>query len=134
MPTGGDIVSVSVQHPTLGTKKLYAKASEGSSYDLGGPRTKADKNSIDGSGSAIRVMNNTLASFKVKLAWDMSDRNDLEFITSLSASVDKANYTFVNINGVAYALNNGFPVGDIVGDGNDVVIDMEFQGESLQII
>jgi hypothetical protein len=134
MPTGGDIKNVSVQHRSLGTRKLFCKAAEGSSYDLGGPRTKADKNAVDGSGAMIRTMNNTLASFKAKVAWDMSDREDLEFLTDLSASPDLANYTFTNINGISYTLTNGCPVGDIVGDGNDCIIDIEFQGESLQII
>jgi hypothetical protein len=134
MATGGDIIEITVQHPTLGTAKFYPKAAEGSTYDLGGPRSKADKNSIDGSGRAIRTMNNTLASFKAKVAWDMNNRQDLETLSDLSASTDVSTWTFTNINGIAYVLTNGFPVGDITGDGNDSLIDIEFNGESLQIL
>jgi len=134
MPTGGDLLEITCQHPTLGTYKFYPKSSEGSTYDLGGARSSSDKNMRDGSGAPIRKMNISNAGFKSKIGWDMNQRQDLENLNDLSNSPVNGTWTFSHINGTSYVLSNGYPVGDLVGEGNDATIDCEWAGEKMQLI
>jgi hypothetical protein len=131
--TGGDIIDMIFVYKTLGTKRFSPKSGEGSTYDYGGARTKSDKTARDGSGQMMRTMNNNLASFKAKLGWDMTDREDLQNLTDMSNTTELfTSGTFTNINGETHVMTNGCPVGDLTGDGNDIVIDVEFQGETLK--
>lgn len=133
MPSGGDIVEITYNHPTLGTGTMFPKSQEDSTYDNGGFRTNDDANMIDGSGAAIYQMNRQRPSFQVKIAWDMNNRGELETLSALTSDTQEATWTFTNINGVSYTLK-GKQVGDLNGNGNDSTIDLKIAGSGQMTI
>jgi hypothetical protein len=134
MPSGGDIIEITYNHPTIGTGVLYPKSSEDSTYDLGGFRSTDDANMIDGSGAMIDQVNRARWSFGVKIGWDMVDSGELETISALAAAPQQGTYTFTNINGTIYKGKGKF-VGDVQGNGNTSTVDIKVSGGGiLQII
>ena len=133
MPSGGDIIEISCNHPTIGSLTMYPKSAEDSTYDNGGFRTSDDANMIDGSGKAIWQKNRTRPSFAVKLAWDMSGRGELEFLSAVTSDPQEATWTFTNVNGVIYKLT-GTQVGDLNGNGNSSTIDLKVAGSGIMQI
>lgn len=112
---GGDIIEVTVSHPTLGSKTLFPKAAEASTYDLGGFRSKDEASGIDGGGNIIDTKNQVRGFFETVVANDMNTNNELEFVTSLAADPVPGTWTFTVVNGISYS-GSGFPVGDLSGD------------------
>ncbi len=70
MPTGGDIIEITYNHPNaaIGSGVIYPKASEDSSFDLGGFRGSDDNNMVDGGGRNMRQLNRMRWSFEVLCA------------------------------------------------------------------
>ena len=126
MPTGGDIIEVTYNHPTLGSGVFLPKASEDSTYDLGGIRSSDDVNMIDGGGRMIDQLNRARWSFEVPASWEMTS-GELEKLVALAGSPVTADWTMTNINGVVYA-GNGKPVGDINANGNTSQFTMKLSG------
>jgi len=124
---GGDIVEITYNHPTLGSGTLFPKASEDSTYDLGGPRGNDDANMVTGNGQTIRQLNNVRWTFEVTLAWDMNSKEDLEKLTKMAGDPDEADWTFSHINGTIYS-GKGSPVGDIKGNGNTSTTPLKVSG------
>ncbi len=112
---GGDVLEVTYNHPTLGSGTFFPKSSEGSTYDVGGFRSKDDANSIDGSGASIDVMTQVRGSFEVVCSNDMNTNLDIEKATALAESPLPATWVFSCINGASYS-GQGKPVGDLTGD------------------
>lgn len=134
MPSGGDIVEITCNHPDVGNIIMYPKSNEDSTYDTGGIRTNDDANMIDGGGNAIYQKNRTRPSFSVKIAWDMVSSGELEFLSAVTASSKEAAWTFTNINNTIYKLN-GTQVGDLTGNGNTSTIDLKVAGSGkMEII
>jgi len=134
MPSGGDIIEITYNHPTIGTGVLNPKSSEDSTYDNGGFRSSDDANMVQANGTMINQINRTRWSFAVKLGWDMSGAHELEVLSALASSPELATYTFANINGVIYK-GTGTITGDINGNGNSSTIDLKASGGgTLQII
>lgn len=129
MPSGGDIIEITCSNSEVGSRTLYPKSSEDSTYDLGGLRTNDDDNMIDGGGNAIYQMNRKRWSFGVKCAFDMTN-GDLEYLTDLSASMVETTMTFANINGTIYK-GTGKIVGEIQGNGNSSTVDIKAAGSGL---
>lgn len=127
MATGGDIVEVTFNHPTLGTGTLLPKANEDSTYNLGGFRSNDDNNGITGSGEIIDQINNTRWSFGVVCAWDMNNRDDLDKVSQLAASPVMADWTITHANGVVHG-GKGKPVGDYEGNGNAATFELKVSG------
>lgn len=131
--SGGDIVQITYNHPTLGTGSLYAKSMEDSTYDPGGFRSVDDANMIDGAGNAIHQINRVRWSFSVKLGWNPS-RQDLETVAALAASTQEGTFTFINVNGTAYK-GTGKMVGDVQANGNNSTLDIKASGSgTLEIL
>jgi hypothetical protein len=133
MPSGGDIIEITYNHPTLGTGVLLPKSSEDSTYDNGGFRTADDATSIQANGDSIYMLNRTRPSFQVKVGWDMVNRQDLEILSALTSDPAEATWTFANVNGVIYQLK-GKQVGDLNGNGNDSTIDLKIAGSGTMSI
>ena len=134
MPSGGDILEITYNHPTIGTGVLYPKSNEDSTYDLGGFRSSDDANMIDGAGNMIDQINRVRWSFSVKTGWDMTQVGELEIISALSASPQQGVYTILNVNGIIYKGKGKF-VGDIQGNGNTSTVDIKLSGGGvLEII
>lgn len=113
--TGGDIVEVSYNHPTLGSGTLFPKAGESSTFDLGGIRSNDDAQGIDGGGNMIAQMSRTRWRAEIVPAWDMSTAG-FENVVALAGSPVDADWTITHINGTVYQ-GKGRPVGDLQGAG-----------------
>lgn len=124
---GGDILEITCNHPTLGSKVIFAKANEDSNFDLGGFRGDDDADMITGSGEVIRKLNNKRWSFEVVVAWDMNNRQDLEAVVALAGDPVEGDWTFQHINGTVYG-GTGAPVGDYAGNGNAATFTLKVSG------
>jgi hypothetical protein len=127
MAVGGDIIEITYNHPTLGSGVIFPKASEDSTYDLGGFRSNDDASMIDGGGNMIDQLNRVRWSFEVAVAWDMNNRSDLDKLTELSGSPVQSEWTFSHINGTVYG-GTGKPVGDMQGNGNAATFTLKVSG------
>ncbi len=134
MPSGGDIIEITYNHPDIGTGVFYPKSSEDSTYDTGGYRSADDANMIQANGEMIDQINRVRWSFAVKCGWDMITNQELETLSDLSASTKQGTYTFTNINGVIYK-GKGKITGDVQGNGNTSTVDFKASGGGvLEII
>lgn len=126
MPTSGDILELSYNHPTLGSGTFFPKSAEDSTFDFGGFTSNDDENGIDGGGNMIDQMNRKRWSAEMKCSWDM-DKDDLARAQALQNSPVKATWTISHVNGHAYS-GKGKPVGDIKGNGNDGTFGIKVAG------
>lgn len=124
---GGDITEVTCNHPSLGSKTFFPKSSEASTYDLGGFRSKDEKNGIDGGGSPINTMNQVRGEFETTVANDMNTNQELEFASKLAANPVPATWVFTVINGKSYS-GSGWPVGDLSGDIDKATFKLKVSG------
>jgi hypothetical protein len=127
MAVGGDIIEITYNHPTLGSGVIYPKASEDSTYDLGGFRSNDEASGIDGGGNMIDQINRVRWSFEVAVSWDMNIREDLDRLVELAGSPVQADWTFTHINGTVFG-GTGKPVGDMQGNGNQATFALKVSG------
>ena len=131
--SGGDIIEVTFNHPTIGSGVFYPKSSESSTYDIGGVRTRDDENAIDGSGDPIWTMNRVRGGFEFVIANDMNNAKDIEKLAELHASPVPATWKFTIINGVSYG-GSGKPVGDLKGDVDKATVNVKIAGSQFKQI
>ncbi len=127
---GGDIISVSYNHATIGSAIFYPKAGEDSTFDLGGFRNDDSDDGVDGSGATIQKKNRKRWSFEVPLAWDNITRKELEAITLLAASTTEAQWTISCASGAVYK-GTGMPVGDLKANGNAASFPLKVAGGGI---
>ena len=127
MATGGDIIEVTYNHPTLGTNIFSPKAAEDSTYDLGGFKGNDDANISSGSGKNIRQLNLNRWFFEVVYTWE---DGDLERMSDLAGDTVEAEWTFTHKNGTVYR-GLGSPVGDIQGNGNAATFTAKISGGGI---
>ncbi|OJV51646.1 MAG: hypothetical protein BGO31_00130 [Bacteroidetes bacterium 43-16] len=128
MAVGGDIIEVTVNHPTLGTGIFKIKSNEGSTFDLGGIRKNDDANQIATDGSIIRQMNMAAWSFELTAVNDtVASKPAAEFVCDLQASPEEGDWTFTFINGTVYG-GLGSPVGDVQPDANVATFTLKVNG------
>jgi hypothetical protein len=111
MATGGDIIEITFNHPTVGSGVLYPKAAEDNTFDLGGFNSADDANMIDGGGNMIDQLNRKRWKVVSLIVNDMNTKLDLEKVEAMAASPVQADWTFSHINGTIY-VGTGKPVGD----------------------
>jgi hypothetical protein len=124
---GGDITEITYNHPTIGSGRLFPKAAEDSTIDLGGFRGNDDANMVDGAGNDIRQLNRVRWSVESTIAWDMNTREDLENVSKMAEDPQSAEWTFAHINGTVYK-GTGAPVGDMQGNGNAATFTLKVSG------
>lgn len=124
----GDIIEVTVNHPTLGAKTFRVKSAEDSTYDIGGQRSADEANGIDGTGGMIDTMNRVRPFFEVMAVWDMVIGKELEFAQQLQSSPVLGDWTITHINGSVHGLT-GKPVGDLNGNGNAGTFTLKVAGQ-----
>lgn len=127
MPTGGDIIEITYNHPTVGAGVLYPKAGEDSTWDLGGIRSADEANGIDGGGRNIDQMTRVRWFVESTVSWDMNDTKELEKLNAMAGDPTPADWTLSHINGTIYK-GKGKPVGDIQGNGNAATIPLKVSG------
>ncbi len=127
MPTAGDIIEITSNHPTLGSATFFPKSSEDSTYNTGGFRGEDDMSKIAGSGQSIRTLNRNRWAFEVPASWDMNGTNEMDLLAALAADPVEADWTFENINGTVWG-GKGSPVGELPGNGNTAIIPLKVSG------
>lgn len=127
MATGGDILEITYNHPSLGDGVIFAKANEDSTFDLGGFRSNDDADMIDGSGTMIDQINRKRWKFGVTVSWDMNSANELDKIVDLAGSPVPADWTISSVNGSVWG-GQGKPVGDYEGNGNNPTFSLLLSG------
>lgn len=127
MPTGGDIIEITYNHPTLGSGVLYPKSAEDSTFDLGGFRGNDDANGIDGGGRTIRTLNQVRWSYESPVSWDMNLTNELDVVSAMAKDAQEATWTFTSVNNTVWQ-GKGSPVGDVQGNGNTSMFTLKVAG------
>lgn len=127
MPTGGDIIEITYNHPTVGSGILFAKAAEDNTFDLGGFRSADEANMVDSGGNMIDSMSRARWAVEVVIANDMNTREEMEKVNSLAASPLTGDWTFSHINGTVYT-GNGKPVGDLSLNVNQTTFTLKVAG------
>ena len=127
---GSDVKEVTINHPTVGSFSLFCKAGEGSNIDLGGIRKNDDKQGITGNGEIMVQQTQNRSSFELPpIAWDKSGKV-LGKLVGLATSSDGSTVTVSYFDGYIVVMQNGHPVGDIVGDGYVGTIPLTFHGDA----
>jgi hypothetical protein len=125
--TGGDLIEITYNHPTLGSGVLYPKAGEDSTFDGGGFRNNDDSNGIDGGGRAIFQKNRVRWMVESTVSWEMAISNEAEKIKQLASDPVDATWTITHINGTVWQ-GKGQPVGDIQPNGNAATLSLKISG------
>lgn len=124
---GGDITEIAVNHPDLGSRILYCKASEDNTFDLGGFRSEDDDDLVDGGGNMIDKITRKRWSVEIAAMTNDMVAGDAEYVNKLAAHPVPAEYTFSHINGSNYGAK-GKPVGDIKNNVNAATFPVKFAG------
>lgn len=128
MAVGGDIIEVTVNHPTVGAGIFKIKSNESSTLDLGGIRKNDDANQIATDGSIIRQMNMAAWSAEFTVVNDTTaSMPAAELVCALMASPEEGDYTIALINGTVYG-GLGSPVGDVQPDVNTSTFTLKLNG------
>lgn len=127
MATGGDILEVTYNHPTLGTGTFFPKAGEDSTFDQGGFRSDDEANGVDGGGNMIDTMKRVRAFFQVTISNDQNTSRDAERVANLASSPVPADWTISVVNGTVWGMK-GKPVGDIQPNVNAATLQLKVAG------
>lgn len=131
--TGGDILEMRYNHPTLGQGVFYPKSNEGNTFDLGGFRTADDQNMISGDGEPIFQMNRVRGTAEIVCANDMNGRNDLQVAVDLASNAVAAEWAISHVNGTVWGCT-AKPVGDLQSDVNAATFTLKLGGSIMRKI
>lgn len=120
----GDLLSISCQHPTLGSRVFEMKAGEDYNYQPGGFKTSDDDGNISTTGEHIAQKTRYPWSFSGTLAYNSGDQ---EYLQSLSNDTVPAVWTFTEISG-RVRKGKGIPVGDIEENANAGTLPLTLKG------
>lgn len=132
MPSGGDLKSLTCNHPDLGNFFFDPKAGEDSTYMLGGVTSADDAQGITANGRMIDRMSNERPSLECVIAGAPGD-GTIERLKALQASPVLGVWTGTNINGVSYVVK-GKPVGDIAMNAMNSTIQLKIAGSGVMQI
>ena len=124
---GGDIIEITVNHPTVGEFKFSPKSNESFTLDEGGFRSNDDGNAVTGNGQMIDQLNNTRWSMEGPVAVDLTSGNELEKLPALAASPELGTWTITHISGAIWK-GQGKPVGDLQADSNTAQMGLKVSG------
>lgn len=124
---GGDILEITFSNPVVGSGRFFAKAAEGSTFNLGGFRVNDDNNSTDGGGRNIKQMSAVRCSFEVLVSWDGNVDNELQKLCDLAKEPQETDWTISHINGTVWGMK-GSPVGDLDGAGLEATFTLKIAG------
>lgn len=126
---GGDLLEITVNHPTLGNFNFATKANESYTLDPGGYRSNDDANGVSGDGTFIDQVNRVRWSFEGPIIADFDSNNELENLPLLAESSELGTWTFSHISGVVWTGKGKF-VGDIQVDTNTAQISGKIAGSN----
>lgn len=125
--TGGDLLEITCNHPTLGNFTFATKSNESYTMDPGGKRSNDDANMITGNGDFIDQVNQVRWSFEGPLMADFASGNEVENLPLLAESSELGTWTFSHISGVVFRGRGKF-VGDISIDTNTAQLTAKLAG------
>lgn len=125
--TGGDLVEITCNHPTLGDFTFSTKSNESYTMDPGGFRSNDDANGVTGSGKMINQLNRVRWSFEGPLVADLVTAEEVLNIPALAGNPDLSTWTFTHISGAIYR-GTGTVVGDIQFDTNTSMLTIKISG------
>lgn len=125
--TGGDLTEITYNHPSIGDGRLYPKAGEDSTFDLGGFTSDDDAQGVAGNAAMIDKMTAKRWNADATIAWDMTDTNELDKLQQMAGSPVQADWTITHMNGTVWG-GKGKPVGDVTGSLKDATIKMKIAG------
>lgn len=129
--TGSDILEVTFNNAEKGQGTFYCKAGETYSIDLGGIRSTDDTGMVTGSGVIIDQKTVVRSKFTLgPIAWDKTSKDEVAVLVSLAETKVGTTFTVSCIDGAIYQMQNGFPVGDIDGDGYAAGVTVALQGNA----
>lgn len=117
MAVGGDVLSLTSNHPTLGSFVYKTLRNQDNTHDLGGDRTNDDANMKTGANEAVWQINGKLGALNFIIVNDMTKKTAERLGQEAGSAVDST-WTFTGINGITYS-GKGRPVGDIVPNNNN---------------
>lgn len=124
---GGDIIEITINHATLGSRTVYPKAGEDSTIILGGFRSEDEDQGIDGSGRMIDKMTRKRWSAETTVAWDNNIALEHEFLVSIAESPVEADFTITHVSGTVWG-GKGKPVGDMEAAGMTATFKLKLAG------
>jgi hypothetical protein len=128
---GSDVQDVTYSNSVLGQGSLFCKAGESSNIDLGGLRSTDDKAMVTGNGKRINQSVMQCSHFELPpIAWDKTDKDELKKLSDLAGARVGTTWTVSFVDGTIYQMQNGYPVGDIKGDGYAGTIPLVLQGDA----
>jgi hypothetical protein len=124
---GGDLISISYKHPTLGSGTWYPKSAEDGNVDNGGYNSTDEANGITGAGQMITTINRKRWMVEVTVGWDMANTDEVAKAGLLAGSPVDADWIFEHINGTVWG-GKGRPVGDLQGSTDKATTKMKIAG------
>jgi|SRR5690606_30412072 len=113
MTIAGDIKSITVTNPLVGTHEFYAMGAESGSMSLGGNIVQSDENGIAGGGQEpVYSRQSQRAYFEVPCACDTAMRDDLTMYRNFQESQQESTATITLNNGTVFKFT-----GMLVGTG-----------------
>lgn len=125
--SGGDLIEITCNHPTLGNFNFATKSNESYNLDKGGNRSNDDSNMIAGDGTFIDQINKVRWKFEGPIVVDFSTGIQEDALTDLSESAELGTWTFTHISGTIWR-GKGKPVGDLSSDTNTAQIAVVIAG------
>jgi len=114
---GGDLIEITVNHPTLGSFRFDPKGSEDVEIDFGGYVVADGDDSVTGAGTNIKQMNRKRWSVACPPVGWASDPDTLESLQQIADSTVEAPWTFSFLDGTVYK-GTGSISGDLKGNKN----------------
>lgn len=129
--TGSGVLEVTYNNPQIGQGTLFCKDGEGYTIDLGGKRSADDTAMVTTSGTRINQMSVVCSKFELPpIAWDKTAKDELAILKKLAGAMVGTTWTVTCIDGAIYQMQNGYPAGDIAGEGYDGTIPLTLVGDA----
>lgn len=129
--TGSGVLEVTYNNPEIGSGTFFCKEGEGYTIDLGGTRSSDDTSMVTGAGTRINQLSIVCSKFELPpIAWDKTVKDELLKLKKLAGSMVGTIWTVTCIDGAVYQMINGYPVGDIAGDGYAGTIPLTLVGDA----
>lgn len=130
---GGDITSITLNHPDLGSFNFKAKSGESYNLDPGGIRNNDDAESVSTDGIPIWKKTRKLAFFEGAIVTDFLTGLEFENLPKLAESVNDGDLTISHISGAIWKIT-GQPVGEFSFDTMEANLPIKFVGAKLEPI
>lgn len=129
--TGSGILAITVNNTEVGTMSLFQKSGETYNIDLGGVRSEDSSDNVTVSGERINKQSIVCSKFDLgQVAWDKTVKDELAFVRKCAAAKVGSTVTVKCVDGAIYCMKNGYPVGDLAGDGSVGTFPCVFQGDA----